>query len=118
MHVPKHHFNQFGPHQSEWVFHHVVSRGKAKAGDRLASLRRSFEKACLEAETPPGFRQNDLRHRRITTWLAEEKHTVHVKEAVGHADLQTTMKYTHLTKEHLRSLVDDSPKERRESLGT
>ena len=57
-------------------------------------------------------------HRRITTWLAEEKHTVHVKEAVGHADQQTTMKYTHLAKEHLRSLVDDSPNRQRESLGT
>ena len=54
---------------------------------------------------------------RITTWIAEGKHPVHVKEAVGHADLQTTMKYTHLAKEHLRSLVDDSPKRQSEGLG-
>ena len=51
-------------------------------------------------------------------WLAEEKHPVHVREAVGHANLQTTMRYTHLAKEHLRSLVDDSPKEQKERLGT
>jgi site-specific recombinase XerD len=31
---------------------------------------------------------------------------VHVKEAVGHSDLRTTMAYTHLAREHLRSLVD------------
>ena len=31
---------------------------------------------------------------------------VHVKEAVGHADLRMTMHYTHLSREHLRSLVD------------
>lgn len=30
---------------------------------------------------------------------------VKVKEAVGHADLRTTMGYTHLVREHLRSLV-------------
>ncbi len=117
-HFAKHHFNQFGPHQSEWVFHHAVTRGKAKAGDRIASLRRSFEKARKAAGLPSDFRQHDLRHRRITTWIAEGKHPVHVKEAVGHANLQTTMKYTHLAKEHLRSLVDDSPKGRRERLGT
>ncbi len=95
-----------------------MTRGKAKAGDRIASLRRSFEKARKAAGLPSDFRQHDLRHRRITTWLAEGKHPVHVKEAVGHANLQTTMKYTHLAKEHLRSLVDDSPKEQRERLGT
>ena len=35
---------------------------------------------------------------------------VHVKEAVGHADLRTTMQYTHLAREHLRPLVDQEPK--------
>ena len=54
----------------------------------------------------PDFVQHDLRHRRVTTWLAEEKSAVLVKEAVGHADLRTTMAYTHLAREHLRSLVD------------
>ena len=41
-----------------------------------------------------------LRHRRVTTWLAEGKNPIHVKEALGHADLATTMGYTHLAKEH------------------
>ncbi len=35
---------------------------------------------------------------------------VNQKEAVGHADLRTTMAYTHLAKEHLRSLADQEPK--------
>jgi site-specific recombinase XerD len=30
---------------------------------------------------------------------------VHVKEAMGHSDLRTTMGYTHLAREHLESLV-------------
>jgi site-specific recombinase XerD len=44
-----------------------------------------------------------------TTWLAEGKNPVHVKEAMGHADLATTMGYTHLAKEHLRALVEQEP---------
>ena len=63
----------------------------------------------MRAELPEGFRQHDLRHRRVTTWLAAEKNPVHVKEAVGHADLATTMMYTHLSKVHLKSLIDDAP---------
>ncbi len=50
--------------------------------------------------------QHDLRHRRVTTWLAEGKNPVHVKEALGHADLRTTMGYTHLVRERLHSLVE------------
>ena len=61
------------------------------------------------AELPAGFLPHDLRHRRITKWLAEGKSAVLVKEAVGHADLRTTMGYTHLAKEHLRSLVVGEP---------
>ena len=30
---------------------------------------------------------------------------MHVKEAMGHADLRTTMGYTHRAREHLRSLT-------------
>jgi site-specific recombinase XerD len=48
---------------------------------------------------------HDLRHRRATAWLAEGRSPVLVKEALGHADLRTTMGYTHLAKEHLRALV-------------
>ncbi len=34
---------------------------------------------------------------------------MHVKEPMGHADLATTMGYTHLAKEHLRPLVEQEP---------
>ncbi len=68
------------------------------------------ESARFCAIRGPAFNQHDLRHRRVTTWLAEGKNPVHVKEAMGHADLATTMGYTHLAKEHLRSLVEQEPK--------
>ena len=106
----RHHFGTFrfavyGGQPTPWVFHHLTSRRRAKAGGRIVSLRTSFLGAAARAKLPPGFHQHDLRHRRVTTWLAEGKNPVHVKEAVGHSDLRTTMMYTHLSKEHLRSLV-------------
>ena len=57
------------------------------------------------SKLPEGLHQHDLRHRRVTAWLAEGKNPVHVKEAVGHSDLRTTMGYTHLSREHLRALT-------------
>ena len=61
------HFSRyrFGEYKTEWVFHHVITRGRAKAGDRLASLKKGFEKARHAAPPPMGFRQHDLRHRRV-----------------------------------------------------
>lgn len=73
----------------------------------MKDYRTSFDSAVKRARLPEGFRRHDLRHRRVTTWLAEEKNPVHVKESMGHSDLATTMAYTHLSREHLRSLVDD-----------
>jgi integrase/recombinase XerD len=91
---------------SPWVFHHLTTRRHAVAGERIVSLYGAFKSAAERAGLPPGLHQHDLRHRRITTWIAQGKDVVLVKEAVGHADLRTTMGYTHLAREHLRALVD------------
>lgn len=93
---------------SPWVFHHETTRRHSRRLERIKSLRDSFRAAAKRAKVPIGLHQHDLRHRRITTWLAEAKNAVHVKEAVGHSDLRTTMAYTHLAREHLRSLVDET----------
>ena len=53
------------------------------------------------AKLPSDLHQHDLRHRRVTTWLAAGGDAVKVKEAMGHADLRTTMDYTHLVRENL-----------------
>jgi len=118
----KEHFAQFrlascNGKQSHWVFHHQQTRRHATAGDRIGSLRNSFRAAATRAKLPRDLRQHDLRHRRVTTWLAEGKNAVHVKEALGHADLRTTMGYTHLVKEHLRALVDDPHQQSAERQG-
>lgn len=91
---------------SEWVFHHLTSRWQYKAGERIKSLRHAFASAAKRARVPDGLHQHDLRHRRVTTWIAEGRDVVLVKEAMGHSDLRTTMGYTHLAKEHLRALVE------------
>ena len=38
-----------------------------------------------------------------------------VREALGHSDLRTTMSYTHLAREHLRDLVAEPPKNRKDA---
>jgi hypothetical protein len=71
--------------------------------------RRALLLAAERAKLPTGWVTHDLRHRRVTTWLAEGMSPVLVKEAMGHTDLSTTMDYMHLAREHLRALVEPSP---------
>jgi site-specific recombinase XerD len=91
--------------RSPHVFHHERTRRHHRAGAPIRSFRRAFQNAQKAAGISTEFHPHDLRHRRVTTWLAEGRDVVHAKEAVGHADLRTTMGYTHLAREHLKSLV-------------
>jgi integrase/recombinase XerD len=93
--------------RSPFVFHHPMTTRSAIAGARVTSFRGAFDAAAKVAKLPAGFRPHDLRHRRVTTWLAAGANPVHVKEAMGHASLATTMGYTHLLPEHLRALVEE-----------
>lgn len=107
--------------RSAYLFHHAFTRknGDLMAGERIHSCRTAFLRAIREAELPAGFVPHDLRHRRVATWLAAGKGVTLVKEAVGHADLATTMRYTHLVKENLLSLVDEEPsREQLKELGS
>lgn len=90
-----------------WVFSHPTSARSHLRGERVASMRESLVAAARRAELDPAWRPHDLRHRRVTTWIAAGKDVAKVREAVGHADLRTTMGYTHLVKAHLRDLVDE-----------
>lgn len=92
--------------RTPWVFHHTQTRRHHRAGERIRSLYSAFKNAAKRAKLPTELVQHDLRHRRVTTWLADGKDVVKVKEAVGHSDLRTTMLYTHLVKENLRGLVE------------
>ena len=105
-HFARFRFVTYDGQQTPWVFHHPTTRRRAKAGQRLGVLRRAFEGAVSRAKLPTDLHQHDLRHRRVTTWLAAGADAVKVKKAMGHADLRTTMDYTHLVRENLRSLVE------------
>ena len=67
------------------------------------------------ADLPAEFVRHDLRHRRVTTWLAKGKDLVKVQRAMGHSNVKITMGYLHLVPNDLRDLVDD-PKEGLEEL--
>ena len=82
----------------------------------MRSFRDSFVAAAKRAKLSPELHQHDLRHRRVTAWLAEGKSPVLVKEAMGHSDLRTTMRYTHLSREHLRGLVEGTAPPQRDEL--
>jgi site-specific recombinase XerD len=105
-HFARSRFAAFDGSRPEWVFHHATTRRQHVAGERIRSLRASFTALVKRAKLPAGLRQHDLRHRRVTTWLAEGKPAALVQEAMGHSDIRVTMGYTHLAKEHLRALVD------------
>jgi len=115
-HFARFRFLTYAGQPSPWVFHHERDRRQARAGERIASLRAGFGNAAARANLPGELHQHDLRHRRVTTWLADEKSPVMVQAAMGHADIATTMRYQHLAREHLRALVDaEPPRERREA---
>ena len=101
--------------RSPWVFHHLIDKRTAKAGTRINSLRQSFDNAKERAELPVEFVRHDLRHRRVTTWLAKGKDLVKVQRAMGHSNVKITMGYLHLVPNDLRDLVED-PKEGLEEL--
>ena len=102
----KEHFARYRFGGSPWVFHHTLRKRHAEKGARIRGLHRAFRSAAARAKLPPELRQHDLRHRRVTSWLAEGKNPVHVKEGMGHSTMAVTMGYTHLVREHLCSLVD------------
>ncbi|MCH6547592.1 MAG: tyrosine-type recombinase/integrase, partial [Gemmatimonadetes bacterium] len=97
-----------------WVFHHLIDKRTAKAGTRINSLRQSFDNAKERADLPAEFVRHDLRHRRVTTWLAKGKDLVKVQRAMGHSKVEITMGYLHLVPEDLRSLVETKEEDLKE----
>ncbi|MFC1661332.1 tyrosine-type recombinase/integrase, partial [Gemmatimonadota bacterium] len=76
-------------------------------GDRIGSFRNGFNAAAKRAGLPSDLVQHDLRHRRVTKWLAEGKPAHIVQKAMGHSDLRTTLHYEHLVPEDLLCLVEE-----------
>jgi integrase len=96
------------PWKSRWVFHFTNRGRRISPGDRIQSMAKRVKAAAKAAELPARWQMYDLRHRRITLWLADGQDTVKVMQVAGHKSLQTTMWYTHLLKEHLVELGDST----------
>lgn len=93
--------------QLEWapfVFKHLRRSGDAEPGQRIERVYRGFKSAAKRAELAD-LRPHDLRHSFVTRKLAEGVPVQLVSKYVGHADLATTLRYTHLVPEHLRAVV-------------
>lgn len=75
---------------SEYVF--LSSSGKPYM--RHDSLNQTFEGACRRANIK-GLRFHDLRHTAATRMVENGASIVAVSKILGHADLKTTMRYSH-----------------------
>jgi integrase len=108
-HAAAYRMNAYRGKRSPWVFHHTRDHRLYKAGQRIKDYKKAFSTARAAAKLPESLRQHDLRHRRVTTWLAAGQPASLVQEAMGHSSITVTEKYRHLAKHHLSALVDEVP---------
>lgn len=75
------------------------------AGKPQGNLERYWRKALREAGIE-GLRWHDLRHSCATRLLQSGASLTAVREVLGHVDLRTTLRYVHLSQDHLLEAVD------------
>lgn len=83
---------------------HKAERAITYLGKPIKDIRTSWKKRCKETGMT-GFRRHDMRHT-CATWIYEATgDLLAVKEHLHHADLKTSMRYTHTKKdEQLKKL--------------
>jgi integrase len=74
-------------------------------GRRFYEVKRSFVSACKRAGLED-FRFHDLRHTFASHLVMAGASLKAVQELLGHADLKMTMRYAHLSHEHLKDSVN------------
>lgn len=68
------------------------------------SMRTAFDKA-VEAAKLEDFRFHDLRHTAASYLVMRGASLADVRAVLGHSDIKMTMRYAHLSPEHLRAAV-------------
>ena len=82
---------------SAYVFSH-------SNGEAFGSVRKSFERAVEEAGIED-FTFHDLRHTFASHLVMSGCDLRSVQQLMGHKDIKMTMRYSHLSKEHLQDAV-------------
>lgn len=110
-HAARFRLQLYAGERSPWVIHRLRSEGgpSGEAGDRYRNLRYAVNKVIERAGLPEEFRLHDLRHRRCTVWLREGHSAELVRRAMGHSSLNVTLKYSHLVRGDLSSMVEEEP---------
>jgi len=76
-----------------------------RTGRPLSDLQTGFKAACRKAAVGD-VRFHDLRHTAATYMVLGGIDLVTVKEILGHATIQMTMRYAHPTPENKRRAID------------
>jgi integrase len=88
---------------SAWVFPGI--RKKDQSMDSRAFMRRAFKPALRKAGIR-GACWHTLRHTAASRRVMAGVDLVAVKEFMGHRDIETTLRYAHLSPQHLRAAVN------------
>ncbi len=89
--------------RSAWVFPGVTD--DAKPMDSRAFIRRAFERGCRQAGIA-GVSWHTLRHTAASRRIMAGVDLVSVKQILGHRDIQTTLRYSHLDPRHLQAAIN------------
>ncbi len=89
--------------RSPWVFPGL--KDPARPMDSRAFLRRSFEPALRKAGIT-GVCWHTLRHTAASRRVMAGVDLLAVKEFLGHRDIQTTLRYSHLAPGHVKEAVN------------
>lgn len=89
----------------------IIERRRAHGTTGLVfdtrNFRKTWEAALVEAEIPD-FRFHDLRHT-FATHLARHASLAIVQRFLGHSNITTTMRYSHVQRDDMRAAVNGLP---------
>jgi len=95
--------------------HRCLTRMKKRARGECITPERNevaidrrlwFEKAVKKAELRPAFRLHDLRHTFCSRLVQSGVPLLEVQQLAGHKSFRTTLRYAHLSPDHLKRAIE------------